>query len=752
MERERSSETTFGREGDRERGWVLRSLTEQEALPTHARAGEITRSRLLEQFRSQQYPIVLLSAPAGSGKSILAAQACNQDERRAAWCVLRESDNDPVALVSHLARAFRAIGPVDHEYLRACLDPNARSAAALLPGLADAMASCSPFILVLDDLHLVSSEGSAAVIRDVVRVMPADSQLILASRSDPDIGLARLRAAQYVVEYRAPDLALDRAEISTFLDAAEVTHDDAAVSQLEATTEGWAAGIALATLSLGSTHLTADAVRRFGTGHHDIVDYLITEVLARQDPVVRTFLLETSIVGRLSGALCDFVCDRADSGQLLRQLERTNLFLTPIDDAHEWYRYHHLFQTALRAELNRTQPRRARELLQRSAIWHEREGDPEEAFEYAHAAGDVALMGRVALRHWEQYVDHGRLQTLQRWLLACSDEEIESDTPLSIAATWVFLLLGDPARTNRYLAAAEHAADLDEPSPDGATTRRSALLNVRSAVAPRGAIGMLEDGRSVYDWEGPNQTRWMLGACRAIGVASVLLGQTDEAIAALEEAKALSHDREEVGFARVMCLGYLALAHADRQEWFRAEETIDECMELIERLGMEDNPLALPMYAAHLSVLGRQEREEDAREVALTLSRNLPMLVAAPWLVADIASRSAQSLLLIGDHEGARRFTEAAESSLRGIPDPGIVAGRVEALHARIADRHTQLSSLTPAERRVLHQLATHRTLGEIATELQVRRATVKNQVASIYQKLGVSSRSDAVAVLDEHA
>ena len=443
-------------------------------------------------------PVVVLSAAAGYGKSIFAAQMCQSDSRACAWCSMLESDNDPLALINHIVGALGEIRAVPDWYLEACRHPSTRGEAGLLPGLVDLMVDCAPFMLVLDDLHLVTSARSEALLRDVVRALPAGCRLTIGTRADPEIGLARLRVAQQVAEVRAPALALDRDEISLFLDAAGVAHDSAAVAELERITEGWPAGVALTTLSLDTPALAADTVREFSGSGHDVAEFLFEEVLARQEPSIRTFLIETSVVQRMSSRLCDFMLERSGSGDILRQLERTNLFIVALDEQHEWFRYHHLFRDMLRIELDRTEPDRARALLRRAGVWHERDGASEEAFEYARVAGDFRLAGRVALRHWEEYVHFGRLESLRLWLMKCRDDQIESDTALSIGAGWVFAQLGDGERAERYLAAAERGDDLDEPSPDGATSLRSQMVNLRSVIGTRGVAQMLEDGRYVY--------------------------------------------------------------------------------------------------------------------------------------------------------------------------------------------------------------------------------------------------------------
>ena len=290
-----------------------------------------------------------------------------------------------------------------------------------------------------------------------------------------------------------------------------------------------------------------------------LADYLLEEVIARQPGDLKGFLLGTSILDRMTPPLCDAVLGTHDAADSLEALARSNAFVVPLDDRGGWFRYHHLFSDLLRAELKRRHPELLPVYLERAAAWCELHGSPEEAFAYAHESGDLAQAGRIALGHWDELTGRGRIETLRLWLDRCTDEEIESDAQLSIAAAWASVLLGDPVGARRFVAAAERRP-LDVASPDGATSLRSALAIVRTAVAPDGVHGMLRDAEFAYTAEKQEGTRWVLGACRALGTANVLLGRPQEAIDVLGEALALSSQRPELAHVRVFCLGYMAFA------------------------------------------------------------------------------------------------------------------------------------------------------------------------------------------------
>ena len=359
--------------------------------------------------------------------------------------------------------------------------------------------------------------------------MPAGSQLVLVTRGDPGMRRGRLRAGADLSEVGTRLLALDTEETRAIaaLGGLELSEEEA--EALRERTEGWAAGVALAALSSRDRDDAAASAAALAGTQPQIADYLLEEVLERQpdnlqDVPARHVDPRPDDAGPLRrGARTD---DAADS---LEPLARSNAFVVPLDDRGEWYRYHHLFGELLRAELARRHPELLPVYLERAADWCEEHGSPEEAFAYAHQSGDLDQAGRIALKHWDELTGSGRIETLRLWLNRCTDQELESDAQLSIAAAWVAALLGDPVQARRFIAAAERKP-LDVPSADGASSLRSALAIVRCVVAPDGIHGMLRDAEYVYAAEKRESSRWLLSACRALGTANVLLGRPQEAL------------------------------------------------------------------------------------------------------------------------------------------------------------------------------------------------------------------------------
>ena len=514
------------------------------------------RARLAPLRRAaQRSRVVLVSAPAGYGKSTLAAQWVDVDSRAGAWLQLGRGDNDPVVLLARVVAALERTGPVRDELLEQLSRRSPRIDAVVLPLLAADLGERDPFVLVLDDVDAITGRESRAILSFLTDQVPSGSQLVLVTRGDPGVPLARLRAGGDLFEIGIAALALDARETREVAARGGLELSNEAAEALRERTEGWAAAVALATLSLRGRDDAALRAAGLTGDQQQIADYLVEEVLENQPEELRRFLLATSILDRMTAPLCDAVLGASGAAGSLATLARSNAFVIALDDRREWYRYHHLFGDLLRRELERHDAELLTVYLARAAGWCERHGRPDEAFAYAHGSGDLAQAGRIALGHWEEFAGRGQIETLRLWLDRCTDREIESDAQLSISAAWVAVLLGDAVRARRFVAAAERRP-LDVASADGATSVRAAVANVRSAVAPDGVHGMLRDAEFLYAAEKQAGTRWLLAACRGLGAANMLLGQPREAIDVFGEALALSSHRPELAHVRVFCLGY----------------------------------------------------------------------------------------------------------------------------------------------------------------------------------------------------
>ena len=348
-------------------------------------------------------------------------------------------------------------------------------------------------VLVLDDYHLVDAQPVYASLAFLLEHLPQGLRLVLAGRADPPLPLARMRARGQLTELRAPDMRFTPEETAALLgEAIGADLPGAAVAALAARTEGWAAGLQLAALSLRGHADPAGFVAAFTGSHRYVLDYLAEEVLERQSQRVRAFLLQTSVLERLSSSLCDAVTGRTDSQALLEQVERANLFLMPLDEVRGWWRYHHLFADLLRARLQEEQPGQAAQLHRNAAAWHEEHGLADEAIRHALAAGDPVWAARLIERHFDAlFFRRGEGATVQRWLAAIPAEIASSRPRLLLARSRLALAGGRVEAAGQLLDAAERAqagaAGLEgEPSVPSAD-RGSWLVNVPAAVTSQRA-------------------------------------------------------------------------------------------------------------------------------------------------------------------------------------------------------------------------------------------------------------------------
>ena len=392
--------------------------------------------------------LVLVCAPAGFGKTALLADWARRGGRPVAWLSLDAADNDPARFWRHAVAAVGQACPGIGELPGPQPGPLAPSSSdglvtAMINELAAAQAAEDEVVLVLDDYHMIDSQPVHGSLLFLAENLPPGLRLVLASRSDPPLPLARLRARGQLAELRAAELRFTAEEAAALLrEAIGADLPGAAVAALAARTEGWAAGLQLAALSLRGQADAAGFVAAFSGSHRYVLDYLTGEVLERQDDQVREFLLETAVLERLSGPLCDAVTGGAESQAMLEQVERAGLFLLPLDEVRGWWRYHHLFADLLRARLQQERPGRLLALHRAAAAWHEERGLADDALRHALAAGDPAWAARLIERYFDATFLQGQRVTIQRWLAALPACLVRSRPRLGLAQMWMALVGG----------------------------------------------------------------------------------------------------------------------------------------------------------------------------------------------------------------------------------------------------------------------------------------------------------------------
>ena len=385
----------------------------------------VCRRRLIERLdQGLEGPLILVSAPAGSGKTTLLAQWLAEHRRPAAWVSLEPTDNDPVRFLSALIAALQQLDPQLGTSALACLHPpppspppSPETIVELLVGDLHQQAG-QDVVLVLDDYHLITTEALHQALASLVEHAPTSLHLVIATRTDPALPLARLRARGQLCEVRAAQLQFLPEETRTFLQVVmNLELEASACAMLQQRTEGWIAGLQLAALSLQGRSDPHPFLADLSGSHRHIVDYLIEEVLARQPETVQAFLLRTSILDRLTEPLCDAVTGEHQGQERLEDLERANLFLVPLDERRQWYRYHHLFAEVLRVRVQREVGAEGMAALYtRASHWYEQNGMPVEAVEAALAATDFARAAALIAPLVIPLLQSQQANTIQQWL------------------------------------------------------------------------------------------------------------------------------------------------------------------------------------------------------------------------------------------------------------------------------------------------------------------------------------------------
>ncbi len=457
--------------------------------------GVVSRPRLTVHLdEGLERGLVLVCAPAGYGKTVLLADWARRRQRPVAWLSLDEGDNDPSRFWRYTVAALDRVRPGIGGRVGPLLGPpTPPSFAGVVTALINELAAPpgdDEAVLVLDDYHVIGSQPVHASLEFLLEHRPPGLRLVLASRADPPLGLARLRVREQLAELRAAELRFAAEEAAALLRqlvaGADASLPDADVAALTARTEGWAAGLQLAGLSLRGQPDVAGFVADFTGSHRYVLDFLTEEVLECQPAEVRTFLLETSVLERLSGSLSDAVTGRCGSQELLEQVERAGLFLVPLDEVRGWWRFHHLFADLLRARLLEGQPAQVAQLHRNAAAWHEEHGLTEDAIRHAVAAGEMTWAAQLIERQFDTVSGlRGEGVTVQRWLGALPADLVRSRPRLLLAQAQLAAAAGRVETVERLVEAAEraHAGAAEEPFEPPAGRAGSLLVNIPALIA-----------------------------------------------------------------------------------------------------------------------------------------------------------------------------------------------------------------------------------------------------------------------------
>jgi LuxR family maltose regulon positive regulatory protein len=667
----------------------------------------VSRTRLVEQLNGVlDRKLALVSAQAGFGKSTLVAEWLSRVEYPYAWLSLDGGDNDPVRFVTYLVAALQKvdedIGQAALSLLGAPQLPPIESLATLL--INDITATPGPFVLVLDDYHAIYAEWIHEAVEFLIVHQPRQLHLVLVTRQDPPLPLPRLRVRGQVVEVCERDLRFTEDEVAGLLNQAlGLDLDTNTIAALEARTEGWIAGLQLAALSMQArtAERIAEFVELFRGSHRHVIDYLAEEVLAQQSPEIRNFLCQTSILGRLSAPLCDAVTGRRDSKELLRQVEQANLFLVPLDDQRQWYRYHHLFADFLRTELDAdTQAA----LHRKASHWLAAHDLLPEAVEHAVASGDSDESARVVALASAEAFRAASLVTLEGWLDALPDEVVRGHCDLATFRGFVLFFTGRTTESAAYAEAAGRSLSLDaSPSSRGrllSLKAHHAMCTNRLAATIRlseDALDCLDAGDAVFR----NLTLNVLGQVlemrgdvaaaadvyreaalgerrvgNQVGALVVLtnlvfalneLGRRREAVAicrqVVEEAE--SQSVRPLPVSEGMALAWSLLSY-EANQLEKAREQVVPALDLAEQANITDGILWGRQILARVHLASGELSE--ARRVAQEGRRHAARLDVYAGKAAWFSALEAQASLQEGDGGAASRWAEATSLSPSDTP------------------------------------------------------------------------------------
>jgi LuxR family transcriptional regulator, maltose regulon positive regulatory protein len=738
------------------------------------RPGFVPRPRLVGRLEEGlARGLVLICAPAGSGKTVLLADWARHGGRPAAWLSLDVSDNDPARFWRHVVAALGQACPGIGELAGPVLGPlEASSPDGLVMALINELAADpreDELLLVLDDYHLIDSQPVHGSLLFLLEHLPPGLRMVLASRSDPPLSLARLRAGGQLAELRAAELRFTADEAAALLrEAIGADLPGTAVATLTARTEGWAAGLQLAGLSLRGQADTAGFVAAFSGSHRYILDYLTGEVLERQNPQVREFLLETSVLERLTGELCDAVTGRAGSQAMLADIERAGLFLVPLDEVRGWWRYHHLFADLLRARLQAEQPGRVQALHRAAAAWCQEHDLADDAVRHALAAGEAAWAARLVERHVEELLGRSEGVTLRRWLSALPAQAVRARPRLCLAQAYgaaqgfqleaLEALLDDAERAFAVSGDEPYEPSLGPPQgdsvlanvPAGIAFLRASLARLRGDAAlaagyNRQALARLgEDdwfmrsfvhwSQAVTDWLdgrlGPAERglaevlaeRRAVGALFAgflpmrvwydLGEVQRAQGNLDAALATYQQALDTFGESSQPALTGPTHVG-LAQVLYERNELTAALDHATRGVTLCRQLAFTS------ALATGLAIVGRIRHAQGDAAGALEAMGEAGQAGLSPQVITlfnPVPSQRARLLLAQGDTAAAARWTQ--QRGLRPDDEPGYPQERDYLVLARVLlaqDRPGQALTLLD------QLLAPAATGGRIGSVIEIR-------------------------------
>ena len=683
--------------------------------------------------------VVLVSAPAGSGKSTLIASRLASSDMASAWLQADEADHDPARFWTHVVAALaREVADIEPSVAPA-IPSSAVDARPLIERLVNHLATSSgdAVALVVDDYHVISNPAIDQGLEQLIELAPSSFTLVLSTRVDPSLRLSRLRVRGHLAEIRADNLRFAPQEASNLLRHRGTTPLPHHVDALCERTEGWAAGLVLAGMSLADS-ADADAfVAAFQGDDRLVADYLTDEFLAGTSPEGRDRLVRTSILDRVTGPLIDAVCDTTDGTTWLRDLAARNQLLISLDRTGTWFRYHHLLGDLLRLEAENLPDQELVELHRRGGQWHRHHGRPHDAVEHYTRSGDHHEAADLIYDEATELLNRGQLATLKR--------QINRLGPVADQHAGTAIVNGFIALFTRDLTAAQHYLALARTlGPNDEEKRTTTALAIYIAIALGDVASALTEAQAS---EEPTESSQAL----SLATARTWAGDFTGAEPLLQAAERLGvEQRNALVTASTPIFAAIAAIETgrDREAAQAAERALD--------IAVANGARNVAQLAVGHSIIGRTTNDPDeamaatARGVELAASSALPLTRSyALTSAADVLTRQGQP---DGDD-----LLRQARTIIDRCPDPGIAGqylARIEARNGILQPTPAApglVENLTDREQAVLRYLPSRLSQRGIANELYVSLNTVRTHCKAIYRKLGVGDRKSAVQTARDH-
>jgi LuxR family maltose regulon positive regulatory protein len=720
------------------------ALLESKFHVPMSRPGIVDRDSIVDRLVTSTARVIAVVAPPGYGKTTLLSQLAERKGSRVGWISADDADNDPVVLLSHVVEAVDRIEPVDLIGFRALSAPGSRIESARRVGWA-INAMQRPITLIIDHFESVTSWESCDAVAALALELSGGSQLAIGSRNGLRLGTARLRAQGELIEIGIDDLAMETRDATVLLTRSGVDLAEADVQELVGRTEGWPAGLYLAALALTAGGTRVEGVNFTGDDRF-MGDYLRSELLDRVSSDEVSFLTRTAILDRMCGPLCDAVLETTASSVVLEQLERRNLLVVALDRRREWYRYHTLFRELLLSELQRREPASMGELHRRAALWYEANGEPEIAIGHAQAARDDDRVADLVLQIANPVWASGRADSLMGWMEWFESNKLLEQYPaIAVHGALMFALTGRPAATERWTAAAERA-ELSGTLADG-NTMEATLAYLRALLCRDGVAEMRRDAELAaigLDAASPYRATML----HVTGLSYLLEGDAERADAEFARAVDSASHSGSLPVVPVL-LAERGVAAVDREDWDAADAFAEQMLAMMKGGLFDDYWTSALVFAFAARMLLRRGDLVQGQQFVVRAAQLRPLLsYGLPVVSVQALLEMARAYIALGDQGGARAVLRQARDIFQQRPKLGALPELAERERVRvdkIGQRALGASSLTTAELRLLPLLPTHLSFREIADRLYVSRHTVKTQAISIYRKLGVSSRSEAI-------